>query len=88
MKNILIKKIKNALKTENPLETINDIVSQYDEIERLIVWRDTVISTGRYYGSLVKEVDDINEKIKNSGYHQESVNEYFDRKIREYFESF
>jgi len=88
MKNIFIKKIKNALKTETPLDNIKEIIAQYDEIERLIIWRDTVISTGRCHGSLLKEVEDINEKIKNSGYYEESVNEYFDRKIKEYFESF
>lgn len=85
MENVLIKKIKNALKTENPLDTIIDIVNQYEEIVRLIKWRDEIISSGRYRGNLVNEVDEVNEKINKSGFYYESVDEYFDRKIKNYF---
>ena len=87
MKNILIKKIKNALKTENPIETIEEIIAQYEDIERLIKWRDDIISSGKYFGTMIGEVEDVNNKIGDSGYYQESVSEYFDRKIREYFEN-
>jgi hypothetical protein len=85
MQNILIKKIKNALKTENPLESIKDIVSQYEEIQRLVKWRDKIISSGEYFGSKIKEVEEVNEKIMKSGFYEETLEQQFNREIKEYF---
>lgn len=85
MQNILIKKIKNALKSDHPLENIRDIIYQYEEIQRLVKWRDKTISSGEYFGSKIKEVEEVNEKITKSGFYEETLEQQFNREIREYF---
>jgi hypothetical protein len=87
MNTILIKKIKNALKTDNPILVINDIIAEYEEIMRLIRWRDKIISEGNYFDGYIKAVEDANEKIMKSGYFEESYEERFDREIKDYLKN-
>ena len=86
MNNVLVKRIKNALKTESPIDNVREIISQYEEIQLLIRWRDDIIVSGKYYGKYINEIEDVNEKISNSGFYQETMDELFDKEIKTFFE--
>ena len=86
MNNVLVKRIKNALKTESPIDNVREIISQYEEIQLLIRWRDDIIVSGKYYGNYINEIEDVNEKIANSGFYQETMDELFDKEIKTFFE--
>ena len=46
MNTLLLQKIKSALKTNRPVDTIKDIVREFEEIERLVKWREGIILKG------------------------------------------
>lgn len=81
----LIKKIKDALKSENPLDNVRDVVHQYEEIQRLVKWRNKIISSGQYHGPKVQEIEEVNEKIRKSGLYEETFEEQFNKEIESFF---
>ena len=87
MHEILIKKIKNALKSENPLDNVKDVVAQYEEIYRLVLWRNKVLISGKYNKKMKTETDEINEKILKSGFYCETADEQIMREIKDYFKN-
>ena len=68
MNSILINKIKKALKTEHPIESINEIVSEYEEIRRLSEWRNKILLSGNSLKKNEKELNRIAELVSSSEY--------------------
>ena len=87
MNNVLINKIKNALKSENPLENIKDVVAQYEEIQRLVNWRNKITKSDEDYNNNIIEIIDVNDKIDRSGLYQESIDDQFNKEIKEFFKN-
>ena len=85
MNNILIIKIKNALKTDYPIETIKEIISEYEEIHRLSVWRNKIIKEGIHLERHEEEIKRIGEVLESSGYYTALCDEDLIIELRKYF---
>lgn len=87
MNDILINKIKNALKTDYPLDSVKEVVAEYDEINRLSKWRNKIIKDGIHLERHEEELKRISEVLISSGYHSALCDENIIEELREYFKN-
>lgn len=85
MNRILLKKIKNALKTDYPVDGIREIISEYDEIFRLSIWKDRIIKNGDNLERHEDEFKRIGELIEGSGYYSSMCDDDILTDLRKYF---
>lgn len=82
MHNILIEKIKNALKTYEPIETIKEIVSEYEELDRLAKWRISILEKSKILKKDQTKIDEVEERLRDAGYYlQIDINNH----VKNYF---
>lgn len=80
-----MQKLKKAIKSPHPIEAVNEIISEYDELHRLAVWRLTTIKSGKNLKKHQKELDRIADLLEKSGYYVSFCEEDLDKEIRKYF---
>ena len=85
MNTILIEKIKQALKKSHPIEAIRELVSEYEEIHRLAIWRNRIIKDGYHLDRHTEEIERIDELLENSGYYFPFSDEDILADIKKYF---
>lgn len=85
MDNTLIKKLKTGMKTSHPIEAVNEIIQEYDEILKLAEWRKKTILSGKSLKKHQKELDRIAKIIEDSGYYISFCKNDVDKEVREYF---
>ena len=85
MDNALIKKLKNAITTSHPIEAVNEIIAEYDEILRLAEWRKKILLSGRSLKRHEKELNKIAKIIEESGYYICFCDKDIDKEVRKYF---
>ena len=84
MNTIFIKKLKKAISTKNPVESVQELINEYEELKRLAEWRDKIILSGKTYKKNKKELDRVAELLKINGYHDSIINED-DAEVRDFF---
>jgi hypothetical protein len=88
MNRLLLKKIKKALESTRPLETIKDIVAEFEEVERLVKWREEVLTKGNHIEKHRKELDRVAELMIKYQYpydiHQDSVDALLKKYLKQY----
>lgn len=87
MNSLLLKKIKIALKSTKPLESIQDVVDEFDEVERLVKWRERVLISGDIKKHK-KELDKIVEIMDKYSYPYDIHKDSLDAMVREYIKEF
>lgn len=85
MNNALIKKLKDAMTTSHPIEAVNEIISEYDEVLRLAEWRKKILLSGKTIKTHEKELKKIGKIIDESGYYISFCDKDIDKEVREYF---
>lgn len=85
MNTVFIEKVKIALETTKPLESVREVVAEYEEINRLAKWRHDVLLSGKNIKAHQTELDKISELLEEYGYYVDICNCDADKKIREYF---
>ena len=84
---ILLKKLKRALKTSNPLESIKEIVNEFDELSRLAKWKQKTLEKGTNLKRHRPELDRVSELLEKNGFYCYTNEEMLDE-IRSYYEKF
>ena len=59
MNNILIKKLRIAMNTSHPIEAINEVINEYDEVLKLAEWRKNILGSGKSLRKNQKEINRI-----------------------------
>jgi hypothetical protein len=85
MNNALIKKLKYAMKTSHPIEAVNEIIAEYDEILRLAEWRKNILLSGKSLKTHEKELNKIAKIIEDSGYYISFCDKDINIEVKEYF---
>ena len=85
MNNILLQKLKTALKSSHPLEVIREIINEYDELIKLAEWRKEVLESGKNLKRHQKELDRIAKMLEDSGYYIPFTKKDIEKDIREFF---
>ena len=85
MNKIFIGKLKNALQSSEPIESVEELINEYEELCRLAKWRQKIIESGRGYKTHKKELERISELLDEEGYHDSIIVDSIDKEIREYF---
>lgn len=88
MNTLLLEKIKKALKSPRPLDAIKEIISEFEEVERLVKWREKVIIKGEQIDMHRSELDRILEIMKKYQYPYDIHEDSIDALIRKYLEQF
>lgn len=87
MNSLLLKKVKNALKSTRPLEKIKDIVDEFEEIERLVKWREKILLNGDIEKHR-EELDDISEIMDKYQYPYDIHEDSVDAMLKKYIKQF
>lgn len=85
MNDVLIKKIKNAINSSHPIELINEIIVEYDEIRKLAEWRMETLKNGKDLKKHQKEIERIASMLEESGYHYSTSKSDIDKEVRDFF---
>ena len=85
MNNILIKKLKSAIDSSHPIEAVNEIINEYDELIKLAEWRNNVLEKGTSLKRNQKELNRIAKMIEESGYHISICENDIEKNVRNYF---
>lgn len=88
MNRLLLERIKKALKSSRPIESIKDIISEFEEVERLVNWREEILLSGENIEKHKKELDKIEEMMIKYQYpydfHEDSVDALIKKYMRQY----
>lgn len=84
MNKIFIQKLKKALKTKHPIEAVNEIISEYDEIVKLASWRQKTLIIGKNLKKHQKELERIAKLLEDNGFY-DVLNDDVDKDVRNYF---
>jgi hypothetical protein len=87
MNKLLIKKIKTALKSTRPIESIKEVVSEFEEIERLVKWREDILLSGNIEKHK-KELDRIVDLMVKYGYPYDIHEDSIEAMIRKHIKNF
>ncbi len=87
MNTLLLEKIKKALKSTRPLEAIKDIVNEFEEIERLVKWREEVLLNGDIEKHR-KEIDKISDIMIKYQYPYDIHKDSVDAMMKKYIKQF
>ena len=83
---ILIEKLKKAISSTDPLTSVKEIISEYDELHRLAKWRNEILLSGKNIKKYEKEIKRINGLLEDNGYFTEmSALDDLDKEVREYY---
>jgi len=84
---LLISKIKKALKSTHPVESVQEVIDEFEEVERLIKWREKILIAGNDLEKHRNELDKIADLIVKYGFHDSHVDscETFLRKYMKQF---
>ncbi len=82
MNSILINKIKNAFEGDHPIDTIKEVISEYEELQRLAKWRNNVLSMGDDLVKQKDKLDEVEERLIEAGYY---IDIDIDSQVKEYF---
>jgi hypothetical protein len=85
MNTILIQKLKSAMKSSHPLEVINEIITEYDEIIKLAEWRKEILESGKNLKRNQKELNRIAKMLEESGYYTPYLKDDLEKDVREFF---
>ena len=85
MNNILIQKLKTALKSSHPIEVITEIITEYDELIKLAEWRKDVLESGKNLKRNKKELDRIAKMLEEYGYYIPLTKTDIEKDVREFF---
>lgn len=85
MNNILIKKLKSAIDSSRPVEAVNEIINEYDELIKLAEWRNNILEKGSNLKKNQKELIRIAKLIEESGYHISICENDIEKNVRKYF---
>jgi len=83
---IIINKLKKALKSTDPISSIKEIIAEYEELHRLVKWRNEVMLSSDKKNKYAKQIKKIEETLEENGYFTEmSEMDELDKNVREYF---
>lgn len=85
MNNIFIEKLKKAIESSDPVESVKELISEYDEMRRLALWREKIITSGRGYKTHKKEIKRIEELLIENGYFVSIIEDDIDRQMKNFF---
>lgn len=85
MNRVLIKKLKEAINSSHPIDAINEIISEYEELIRLAEWRIEILESGKSLKRHEKELERISKMLEDSGYYDSITDSDIRKKVREYF---
>lgn len=88
MSRVLINKLKEALNSKKPIEEIKEIISEYEELYRLVEWRKEIISSGSELNKYNKEINRIANEMKKNGFYPELCGCDVEKSIIEYLNNF
>ncbi len=88
MNRLLLEKIKKALKSTRPIEKIMDIVAEFEEVERLVKWREEVLMCGQNIEKHKKELDKVAELMVKYQYPYDIHKDSVDALIKKYMKQF
>lgn len=86
MNKLLIEKIKIALKSTRPIDAINDVIREFEEVERLVKWREKILISGKNIKRHRKELDNVVMLMKKYNYPYDISKDNMDTLVKEYFE--
>lgn len=87
MNTLLLEKIKKALKGSYPVETIKEIVREFEEIERLVKWRESIILSGDIEKHR-KEIDKISDLMLEYRYPYDIHEDSMDAIVKKYIKNY
>lgn len=82
---VFIEKLKRALKTKHPIEAINEIITEYEELIRLASWRQSILLSGKSLKKHQKELDRIANLLEENGLFECIGEQDLDKEVRKYF---
>lgn len=85
MNQIFIDKLKNAIQTTDPVESVKELISEFEELHRLALWREKIITSGRGYKTHKKELDRVQELLEENGYYENITDDKIDTEMRKFF---
>lgn len=88
MSKILINKVKKAINGDKPIDEIKEIISDYEELYRLMVWRKEVILSGKNLKKYDSEIKRIAIEMKKNGFYPEICGCDVEKDIIKYLDKF
>jgi len=88
MNRLLIKKLKQALDSTHPLESVKEIIDEFEEVDRLIRWREKIIISGENLDKHKKELDNISKLMVKYEYPEDFYECCLENRVRKYIEDF
>lgn len=85
MNKLLIEKLKKALQSTRPLESIQEIINEFEEVERLVKWRERILMSGKNLEKHRKELDKIVDLMIKYGYPYDFHEDSCEAAVRKYF---
>lgn len=85
MNTILIQKLRSALKSSHSIEVISEIITEYEELNKLAEWRIEILESGKNLKKNQKELNRIAKMLEESGYYVPVTNGDIEKDIREFF---
>ena len=85
MNDIFINKLKKAINNSHPIESINELISEYEELKRLAKWKDEIISSGNDYEKHKTELNRITKILEKNGYYDSIIIDKIDQDLRNFF---
>lgn len=85
MNQVFIQKLKKALKTKHPIEAINEVISEYEELIKLAAWRQKILVSGKSLKKHQKELDRIANLLEENGFYESVSEQDLDKEVRKYF---
>jgi len=87
MSEILVKKLRGALNQKNPIQRIEEILSEYEELLRKAKWRRETIIKGKNLEKHRTELDKIAKEIAAHGYDLEMCNCDVNNMVSKFFKN-
>lgn len=85
MNQVFIQKLKKALKTNHPIEAVNEVISEYEELINLAAWRQKILLSGKNLKKHQKELDRIAKLLEENGFYEGVTEQDLDKEVRKYF---
>lgn len=73
-----INKLKKALESTTPIESIKEVIAEYEELVRLAKWRERVLTNGKTLEKNEKELKRVTKLLEKNGFYL-CGDENFDR---------
>lgn len=73
------------METSHPIESINEVINEYDELMKLGEWRKNILGSGENLKKNQTELNKIALMFEESGYYISLSKKDIEKEVREYF---